>query len=68
MSEKNKGHVRVEVKVIDILLILLNVEIQVVVEKVEFIGIIFMDIWMKWDCSTHYFALRHFIVTFEFLN
>ena len=70
MSEKNKGHVRVEGKVIYILMILLNVEIEVVVvvEKVELIGIIFMDIWMKWDWSTHYFALRHFIVTFEFLN
>ena len=68
MSDRNEGHVRVEGKVIYILLILLNVEIEVVVEKVEFIGIIFMDIWMKWDCSTHYFALRHFIATFEFLN
>ena len=68
MSEKNERHMRVEGKVIYILLILLNVEIEVVVEKVELIGIIFIDIWMKWDCFVHYFALRHFIVTFEFLN
>ena len=68
MSEKNERHMRVEGKVIYILLILLNVEIEVVVEKVEFIGIIFIDIWMKWDCFVHYFSLRHFIVTFEFLN